>query len=51
MKKELDGKNRELGEIKPNYKKYEEDNKRLTKQLATIEGRYQDLQIELQLAR
>ena len=31
MKKELDARDRELGEIKPTYQKYREDNTRLTK--------------------
>jgi regulator of replication initiation timing len=39
MKRELDARDRELGEIKPTCQRYREDNTRLTKQVATLDSR------------
>jgi flagellar motility protein MotE (MotC chaperone) len=39
MKKELDARARELGEIKPSYQRYQEENTRLTKQVDTLNAR------------
>jgi chromosome segregation ATPase len=51
MKKELETRTRELADIKPMYQKNEEENKRLNKQLAALDQRYQDQSLELQLLR
>jgi hypothetical protein len=39
MKRELDARDRELGEIKPTCKRYREDKTRLAKQVATLDSR------------
>lgn len=50
MKKEMDKQARELAEVKPMKEKWEQEAKRLSRQVNDLERRYQDQAVELQMA-